>query len=98
MQGEFRAAALRDQGRAVGVDEIVVPPLTGDDLPVELVGAEDHLHQLADAPLAFQLDAGLLAHRAGAAVAADEVARPQFLACAGSGARLYRRTLIVLGE
>ena len=45
MQGEFRAAALRDEGRAIGVDEIVVPPLAGDDLPVELVGAEDHLHQ-----------------------------------------------------
>ena len=27
MQGEFRAAALGDQGRAIGVDEIVVPPL-----------------------------------------------------------------------
>ena len=98
MQGEFRAAALRDHGRAVGVDEIVVPPLAGDDLPVELVGAEDHLHQLADAPLAFQLDAGLLAHRAGAAVAADEIAAAQLLARAGSGAGLHRHALVVLDE
>ena len=98
MQGEFRAAALRDQGRAVGVDEIVVPPPAGDDLLVEIVGAEDHLHQLADAPLAFQLDAGLLAHRAGAAVAAHEIAAAQLLRHAGSGARLHRHALVVLGE
>ena len=98
MQGEFGAAALRDDGRAVGVDEIVVPALAGADLPVELVRLEDHLHQVADAALALELDAELLAHPAGAAVAAHQIAGRAASRAAVKGARRHRHALGVLHE
>ncbi len=67
---------LHDQLRRAIVGDVVVPPLADRDAFVELVAAEQRLAELQQVALAFERNAELLAHRAGAAVAADEIVRP----------------------
>ena len=49
-----------------------MPTFPGGDPLVEILGIENHLSLLADAPSACQLDAERLADGAGPAIAADE--------------------------
>ena len=53
MQGELLAGSLRDHARSGGISELIVASLAGDDPLVEVLRAEDHLHQLADAAATF---------------------------------------------
>ena len=67
---EMPQVVLHDQraGR-----KVVVPALADRDRIEQLIRPEEGLVDLPDAALAFELDAELLAHRARATVAADEI-------------------------
>ena len=59
------------------VGDVVVPPLADRNALEQIVAAIQRLAQLQQIGFALQLDAELPAHRAGAAVAADEIERAQ---------------------
>src|SRR5262249_43373868 len=98
MQRELGTAAPPDDGRAGAIDDIVVPGVAGADALVALVRLEDHLHQVADAAAAVELDAELLAHPAAAAVATHQVSGAQRLVAAVHGAGRHGHALAILLE
>ena len=86
MQRPVPGGILHDQLRRLVVGDVVVAPLPGP-LPIgkrveQLVAAEQRLPQRQQVALAAQLYAELLAHRARAAVAADQIGGADFVGAA----------------
>ena len=75
MQREVARVVLHDQLRRLRVGDVIVPPLADRDALVQVVAAIERLAQLQQVAFAGKLDAELLAHDAGAAVAADQIFR-----------------------
>ena len=73
-------AVLQDDERKQGrLGHVVVAPLAHRDALVQARAIQQRLTQRANPTFAFERDAQLLAHRARAAVATDQVVRGQHL-------------------
>ena len=86
MQRPVLGGVLHDQLRRLVVGDVIVAALAGtiaDRQPLEqLFAVVERLAQAQQIAFAAQLDAELLAHRAGAAIAADEIGGAQALVSA----------------
>ena len=98
VQREVPRRVLHDHLRRAVVGDVIVPPLADRDALVELVAAEQRLAELQQVAFAFERDAELLAHRAGAAVAADEILRPDLGRDAGGAPHRRGDAVAVLRE
>ena len=70
VQREMPGRILHDQEGRVAVGHVIVPALADRDALVQVFAVVQRLAQLQQVGLAGELDAELLAHGAGAAVAA----------------------------
>ena len=75
MQREVPGVVLQDELRRLRVDDVIVAALADRDALEQLVAAVERLAKLQDVAFALQRDAELLAHGAGAAVAAGQILR-----------------------
>ena len=90
VQGPMFGRILHDQERRFGVGHVIVPAVAGPRMRTvtdrhaieQFVAAEERLTQPQQIAFAGQPDAKLPAHRAGAAVAADEVGGADILRAA----------------
>ena len=98
VQAEVPAIVLHDDGAAVFVGEPVVAGRRHLGAPQKVAGPEEHLAQLRDATASLQRDVELLADRAGAAVAAHEVARTEGSRAAVGCAQAHANTVCRLFE
>ena len=90
MQGEMPGRILHDQLGRVIVGDMIVPTLTDRDAIEEALAVMQRLPQLQHTVfIAGQLYSELLAHHAGAAIAADQIGRADRRSHAGK--ILYRR-------
>src|SRR5215216_7240611 len=89
---------LDDEECRVRVGDVIVPPLADGNALVKVVAAEERLTELHDVGFALESDAELLAHGAGAAIAADEIKRPDRRVRAIAVPDLRMNTVVVLRE
>ena len=86
-----RGRILDDQLLPSVIGDVIVTPLADRDALVEVLAIVQRLAKLQDVGLAVELDAELPAHRARAAVAADQVLRRDRGRCTVAGPDLRRR-------
>ena len=98
VQREVLGVVLQDELRRLGVDHVIVAALADRDALEQFVAAEQRLAKLQDVAFALQRDAELLAHAAGAAVAARHVLRDDGFRLAALVDDLGGDALAVLGE
>src|SRR5450631_1244509 len=98
MQREMLGRILYDQERRPVVRNVIVAPFADWYFLVEVLAIEQRLAKLEEICLAAELDAELLANGAGATVAADEIARPNFLDRAVQPSHRYRYAVVGLSE
>ena len=94
VQGEVPGRILDDQEGVRGIGDVIVAALADGDALIEAVAAIEALAQFQQVALAGEADAELLADRAGAAVAAGEIARGD-VGNAGGAADLRRHRVRV---
>ncbi len=99
MQREMLGGVLHDHLRRVVVGDVIVPSLADRDAVEQLLAVMQRLAQLQHPVfVAGKLDAELLAHHAGAAVAADEIGRGDLRGLAGEVLHRRRDAVRILAE